>query len=454
MRSKLITVVTAVASIVLTAGVATADRVQEQLELMEKRMAEMEERLQATSDELRSARTTVQEQKDLLTDAGLLDEEAGLRSAVGNFFEQVDVHGVVAGSYNHRLRGEGDNNRAQPTIFTHPNANTFQLDQAIVQLNKTATTEDRAGMNVEFWAGTSAGQQIDGTNDAEVGLYAASVSYLAPIGDGVEFAIGKIESPFGAESLQTNENYHVTSGYLLQMTPIVNTGIEAAIALGEEITLRAGVVNDVYSDTLADDSRDKAYYAQLAYEGDAFGVHVGGIVGKNSNSEYQASADTGGGACQGGDECKTSIFNTVVTAQPTDGTSLWAEYVWVRNFGAQTVSDGDAHGIAFAGRQQLTDRLGAAARIEYVNMDAAFVRSLDSTFAAGGSGQQAEFMTFTATLDKALTDCMSARLEARYDLNLSNRPLFAFDNRNSTATTALSDRDDQLTLAAQLMYEF
>ena len=34
MRSNLITVVTAVASIVLTAGVATADQVQEQLRLM------------------------------------------------------------------------------------------------------------------------------------------------------------------------------------------------------------------------------------------------------------------------------------------------------------------------------------------------------------------------------------------------------------------------------------
>ena len=59
MRSNLITVVTAVASIVLTAGVATADQVQEQLRLMEQRMAEMEDRLQATSDELSHAQATV-----------------------------------------------------------------------------------------------------------------------------------------------------------------------------------------------------------------------------------------------------------------------------------------------------------------------------------------------------------------------------------------------------------
>lgn len=457
MRSNLITVATAVASTLLVASMASANDVQEQLRLMEQRMAEMEDRLQATSEDLKTARATVDEQQALLSDAGLVElEDEGLRSSVGNFFEEIDVNGLVAGSYNHRLRGEGDNNLNQSSLFTHPNANTFQVDQAILSLTKQATTENRAGMHLSLWSGTSADQQIDGINDSEVGLYAASASYLAPIGDGVEFSVGKLVSPLGAEALQTNRNYNISSGILLQMTPIVNTGIQAAVPLGDELTFLVGVVNDVYSDTTVDDSRDKAYYAQLAYEGDAFGLKVGAIVGKNSNSDFQASADTGGGVCQGGDECKTSVFNTILTAQPSENTSLWADFVWVRNFGAQTAADGDAYGVAVAGRQQLTDRLGAAARIEYARMDAAYNRSIDQGF-AGGVFQQSEMMTFTATLDKALTDCVTARVEGRYDLNLSNAPLFAFDNRSSPSpgsSAALSDRDDQLTLLAQIFYEF
>ena len=59
MRSNLITVVTAVASMVLVASMASADQVQEQFRLMEQRMAEMEDRLEATSDDLRTARATV-----------------------------------------------------------------------------------------------------------------------------------------------------------------------------------------------------------------------------------------------------------------------------------------------------------------------------------------------------------------------------------------------------------
>ena len=63
MRSNLITVVTAVASVVLVASVASADQVQEQFRLMEQRMAEMEDRLESTSDDLRTARATVDEQQ-------------------------------------------------------------------------------------------------------------------------------------------------------------------------------------------------------------------------------------------------------------------------------------------------------------------------------------------------------------------------------------------------------
>ena len=84
MRSKLIVIATVVASLVFAAQMAAADQVQEQLRLMELRMAEMEDRLQATSVELRSAKATVDEQQGLLTDAGLIDaDDSGIRSGVG-----------------------------------------------------------------------------------------------------------------------------------------------------------------------------------------------------------------------------------------------------------------------------------------------------------------------------------------------------------------------------------
>ena len=75
MRSKLITVATVVASVFLVAHMAAADQVQEQLRLMEQRMADMEDRLEATCDELRSAQATVDEQQGLLSSAGLAKDD-------------------------------------------------------------------------------------------------------------------------------------------------------------------------------------------------------------------------------------------------------------------------------------------------------------------------------------------------------------------------------------------
>ena len=148
MRSNLITVVTAVASIVLTAGVATADQVQEQLMLMEQRMAEMEDRLQATSDELAAAQATVVEQQDLLIDSGLYEDE-GLRSGAGGFFESVDISGVAAASYNQRLvESDTRGNLADGNgFFRTPNSNTFQLDQIWMIVDKAPTEESRGGFH-------------------------------------------------------------------------------------------------------------------------------------------------------------------------------------------------------------------------------------------------------------------------------------------------------------------
>jgi hypothetical protein len=158
MRSKLITVVTAVASVLLVAQVAVADQVQEQLRLMEQRMAEMEDRLQATSDELRTAQSTVDEQQSLLTESGLIEaEDSGIRSGVGNFLEMVDVSGVVASSFNYRLINSNVNNNEG--LFKTPNANTFQVDQVWLTLDKAPTEESRGGFHAEIAAGTSASAQ-------------------------------------------------------------------------------------------------------------------------------------------------------------------------------------------------------------------------------------------------------------------------------------------------------
>jgi hypothetical protein len=444
MRSKLVIVATVVASLVLASQMAAADQVQEQLRLMEQRMAEMEDRLQATSDELRIAKETVEGQQGLLSDAGLIDEsDKGVRSSVGNFLQEVDISGVMATSYNYRFMGSGDNNLENVGLFRHSNADTFSFDQFWLTLDKSPTEEARGGFHVELIAGESAEAQL-GSNS--VGVYTAYASYLAPIGSGVQIDAGKLATPLGAEVLQTNKNFNVTQGLVWGLQPVTHTGIQAATQVTDEVGITFGIVNDVYSDTSIDDSRDKAYYGQVAYSADMFGVSMGAIVGKNSNGGLVTD---GGGACNSGDECSTSVFNVVATANPSDNVSLWADYTWVRNFGSDIDSKGDAHGIAVAGRVAVTDSTGIATRVEYVRSDNNFNRSL------GNDPDTGEVVSVTVTGDHTLAEGLVFRLEGRVDTNMSNGLYFANgSNGGGGGNGGLSSRTHQLVGLAELFYEF
>jgi hypothetical protein len=437
MRSNLITVITAVASTLLVAGVTSADDVQEQLRLMEQRMAEMEDRLQATSDELRSARETVDEQQEKLTDAGLLDGEDGLRSAAGSFFEQVDVSGVAAASYNQRLvESETFGNLAGGNLgyFKNPNSNTFQVDQIWLTLDKAPTDESRGGFHAEFATGTSTQNQGANNGNPDVPyLYSGYASYLAPVGNGVQIDVGKLGTVLGAEVVQTNGNYFITQGSVFGLQPVTYNGVSIATPITDELGFVAGVVNDVYSDTDVSINNDKAYFGQLSYGGETFGLNVGGIIGNNQ------------GACaaaRGTGDCTTSVVDVVLTADPTESLSLWANYDWVHTSGTDTAGHGDQHGVSGAGRLALGDTMGIATRAEYIWSE----DTVNNNGVAGADDD--ELFTLTGTFDKTLAEGLVTRIELRWD------KLIEGNGGGPVRTDGGRTGNDQLVAFWQLYYEF
>jgi len=440
MRSNLITVVTAVASIVLTAGVATADQVQEQLRLMEQRMAEMEDRLQATSDELSHAQATVDEQQGLLSDAGLYDDE-GLRSGVGSFFDMVDISGVAAASYNHRLIKASDTVGGNE-LFKNPNANTFQVDQIWLTMDKAPTEESRGGFHVEFATGTSsASQGSTNQNSGQPYLYSGYVSYLAPVGNGVQVDLGRLGTVLGAEVVQTNGNWNITQGAVFGLQPVTYNGASLSTALTDEISVVAGVVNDVYSDTDISADNEKAFFGQVSYAGDSFGLNVGAIGG-NADATQCGNAPTGMAAVRNF-ECNVSIVDVVLSADPTDALSVWFNYDWkhVNGSGGGGQGHGDTHGISGAGRLALSDDMGFAARVEYIVEE--------DTVSGVAGADDSELLTLTGTIDKALAESLVGRLELRYDTRLD-------DNDGGFAANGDADgtNNDALVALVQMYYEF
>lgn len=433
MRSNLMTLAMVASSTVLLAQMAAADdSVQEQLRLMEQRMAEMEDRLQSTSQKLETAKATVDQQQDMLSSAGLLEGgDRGARSGVGSFFELVDISGVAAASFNYRFIDEGDNDGGGPpvndTLFRHPNADSFQFDQLWMVIDKAPTEESRGGFHAEIVYGETA-QSQGGVNNVDSGLlYTGYASYLAPIGNGIQIDAGKLATPLGGEVIQTNQNFNITTGSVFGLQPVTHVGISASTQVTDGFGVIFGVTNEVYDDTNISFDRDKAYYGQLQFGGDIWGLNVGAIVGEDPGAANCTEVNGGGG------DCNTSVFDVYASIDPTDNFSAWVNFDWVRNFGSDVAGEGDAFGLAAAARLAVTDRTGVSSRFEYLFFEDTF----------GGTTDDSEFITLTGTVDHALTEQLKVRGELRWDHNLED-DIAIFS----------SGEDDQLVGLVEMYYEF
>jgi len=178
MRSRLNILVAAAAAILVVPQFATADQdVDEQLRLMNERMAQLEDQLQATQDELDASTDTVERQGDVIEKAGL-DRQA--ESGLSAFYNQVEISGWLAASYFFNTRNPGseaiDDQSAYPafagngantgyagyTAPFHPDHNSFSVDQLWFEIEKPVTEESRGGFRADLVWG-DLGNFISGT---------------------------------------------------------------------------------------------------------------------------------------------------------------------------------------------------------------------------------------------------------------------------------------------------
>jgi hypothetical protein len=213
--------VTALASALALPQLALADDVETQLRQMHERMTELEQKLQATNDELETSKEKVDQQEKLIEKAGI-DESRGAASGLAEFLNSVEIDGFVAASYNYNFNVLKDQDLPQPgvlgdsgptTVFGenggiigitapgHQNDNTFQLDQLWFGIGKVATMESPAGFRADIVYGALADANREGTffttgtpgdesisaDDHGTGdlphLFQAYAEYLVPVGE-------------------------------------------------------------------------------------------------------------------------------------------------------------------------------------------------------------------------------------------------------------------------------
>jgi hypothetical protein len=254
------------------------------------------------------------------------------------------------------------------------------------------------------------------------GLYAASVSYLAPLGNGLLVDGGILSTALGAEIEAQNGNWQIRRGLVFGLQPVTNTGFTATYGVTDDLSIMMGVLNDAFASQRnqngAPGSAEAALglTSQVAYSGDKFGAKLGFNYGGGTGSAVNLCDTLADALVIGGVPCATVINNAVaaaglnprsgivdavVTFDPTDNLSLWANYDYTyMNLNANSLNEEvfGIHGLAIAGRIAVTDDTGFSGRFEYLTGEV-----LQN---AVGSAK-----TYTLTFDRELTAGLTGKFE-------------------------------------------
>jgi hypothetical protein len=141
--------------------------------------------------------------------------------------------------------GPGSENNLR--VFDHK-ANSFGLDLAQIVFQKDPTA-GVIGYKVKISAGETAkfihsAGLVSSASDDPFDLTEAYISYLAPVGKGLRFDVGKMATYFGAEVIEAIDNPNYSRSLLFNYAiPFTHTGLKASYAFTDTLNASFYVVN-------------------------------------------------------------------------------------------------------------------------------------------------------------------------------------------------------------------
>jgi putative OmpL-like beta-barrel porin-2 len=351
------------------------------------------------------------------------DSAAKAVAALPKWFDDLAVNAFVSTAYEYN--GNRPKNGANSYRVFDFNDNSFNLDVAELVVQIAASKPNDAGFRVDFDAGNSI-PQITKTQDqtaAQFDLKQAFASYIAPLGSGLRFDVGKFVTHLGYEVIEGydgyNDNYSrsILFGYAI---PFTHTGVKASYAFSSKVAGMVEVVNGW--DLLRDNNRSKSVGAQLALTPVApLSVLLNWIGGPELPNDNHT---------------RRNVFDVVAIFKPTSTLTLGLNGDYGKENGTSLVNPGsDATWKGFAGyaTYALTSKFSVAFRGEtFHDEDGVRLGDGKATLSEG---------TFTPAYK--FTDHVVLRGEVRYDK--ANQPML---NKQG----ALADR--QTTVAANVVFVY
>ncbi|HCU12614.1 MAG TPA: hypothetical protein DGB72_10870 [Gemmatimonadetes bacterium] len=345
-------------------------------------------------------------------------------AALPKWFDDLAVNAFVSTAYEYN--GNRPTTGASSYRVFDFNDNSFNLDVAELVVQIAASKPNDAGFRVDFDAGNSI-PQITKTQDqtaAQFDLKQAFASYIAPLGSGLRFDVGKFVTHMGYEVIEGydgyNDNYSrsILFGYAI---PFTHTGVKASYAFSSKVAGMVEVVNGW--DLLRDNNRSKSVGAQLTLTPVApLQVLLNWIGGPELANDNHTNRN---------------VFDLVAILKPTNTLTLGVNGDYGKENGTSLVnpgSDATWKGIAGYATLALTNKFSVALRGETFH---------DEDGVRLGTGTRATLSDGTFTPTYKFTDHVLLRGEARYDK--ANQPILT--KRGTLA-------DTQTTVAANVIFVY
>jgi hypothetical protein len=198
------------------------------------------------------------------------------------WYKRVSLHGYADVYYSYNLNRPADRANFIPGVgTTGKRDNEFSLNLGALELN---LDPEPLGVRLVLNYGTGTeilhAAELEGTGVGPAVwrfVQEASLSYKAPIGNGVIITGGIYPCHIGLEVLASRDNWNYTRSWVSDLAPFYQTGVRISYPFTRNFSAQLHVVNGW--NVVADNNSAKSLGLQLMWNSDRLQIAVNALVG-------------------------------------------------------------------------------------------------------------------------------------------------------------------------------
>jgi hypothetical protein len=311
-----------------------------------------------------------------------------------SFFRSTELGALVDAYYDFYSTRPAGNAQYRNFDTKH---NQFAFSMAQVWIGKPASADSRTGFKVKFNFGpasTLVNAFEPGENEFIQNIEEGYLSYLAPLGKGLQVDVGKFVTPIGAEVIEAKDNWNYSRSLLFALAiPYYHSGVRLTYPINGKVTVTGTVVNGW--NNVVENNSGKTLGAQVAIKP----VAAVSIVQNYMAGPEQASNN----------HDWRQLSDTIATWTVNPALSVMANY----DYGMDTALGGQVHWQGIAGYAKLQARkwLAVSPRFEWYDDPSGFT-----------TGAAQTLKEVTGTFELKPSDALIWRIEYRHEF--SDSPVY------------------------------